>query len=417
MRRVVVTGMGLVSPLASGVQASWDRLIKGHSGIRSIDLFDTEGFAAKVAGLVPHGTNAGSLDMDGLFSKADQKKNDRFILYALAASDEALKDAGFKPETEAEKERFGVLISSGIGGLPKIYETSVALYEKGPRGVSPFFIPSCLVNLASGQVSIRHQLKGPNLAGVTACAAGTHAIGEAVRLIQTGDADVMLAGGAEAAVCPLGVAGFASMRALSTNFNDTPQEASRPFDKKRDGFVMGEGAGLLVIEELEHARKRGATIYAEIKGYGLSGDAFHMAAPDGKGAERAMKMALKKAQLSCEDIAYINAHGTSTPQGDAAELKAVHTVFGASTRNLSVSSTKSATGHLLGAAGGLEAVFAIQALRHNCVPPTLNLHETDIETDLDLVPLKAKEKPLQYVLSNSFGFGGTNASVIFSKEL
>lgn len=417
MRRVVVTGMGLVSPLASGVQASWDRLIKGHSGIRSIDFFDTEGFAAKVAGLVPHGTNAGSLDMDGLFSKADQKKNDRFILYALAASDEALKDAGFKPETEAEKERFGVLISSGIGGLPKIYETSVALYEKGPRGVSPFFIPSCLVNLASGQVSIRHQLKGPNLAGVTACAAGTHAIGEAVRLIQTGDADVMLAGGAEAAVCPLGVAGFASMRALSTNFNDTPQEASRPFDKKRDGFVMGEGAGLLVIEELEHARKRGATIYAEIKGYGLSGDAFHMAAPDGKGAERAMKMALKKAQLSCEDIAYINAHGTSTPQGDAAELKAVHTVFGASTRNLSVSSTKSATGHLLGAAGGLEAVFAIQALRHNCVPPTLNLHETDIETDLDLVPLKAKEKPLQYVLSNSFGFGGTNASVIFSKEL
>lgn len=417
MRRVVVTGMGLVSPLASGVQASWDRLIKGHSGIRSIDLFDTEGFAAKVAGLVPHGTNAGSLDMDGLFSKADQKKNDRFILYALAASDEALKDAGFKPETEAEKERFGVLISSGIGGLPKIYETSVALYEKGPRGVSPFFIPSCLVNLASGQVSIRHQLKGPNLAGVTACAAGTHAIGEAVRLIQTGDADVMLAGGAEAAVCPLGVAGFASMRALSTNFNDTPQEASRPFDKKRDGFVMGEGAGLLVIEELEHARKRGATIYAEIKGYGLSGDAFHMAAPDGKGAERAMKMALQKAQLSCEDIAYINAHGTSTPQGDAAELKAVHTVFGASTRNLSVSSTKSATGHLLGAAGGLEAVFAIQALRHNCVPPTLNLHETDIETDLDLVPLKAKEKPLQYVLSNSFGFGGTNASVVFSKEV
>ena len=417
MRRVVVTGMGLVSPLASGVQASWDRLIKGHSGIRSIDLFDTEGFAAKVAGLVPHGTNAGSLDMDGLFSKADQKKNDRFILYALAASDEALKDAGFKPETEAEKERFGVLISSGIGGLPKIYETSVALYEKGPRGVSPFFIPSCLVNLASGQVSIRHQLKGPNLAGVTACAAGTHAIGEAVRLIQTGDADVMLAGGAEAAVCPLGVAGFASMRALSTNFNDTPQEASRPFDKKRDGFVMGEGAGLLVIEELDHARKRGATIYAEIKGYGLSGDAFHMAAPDGKGAERAMKMALKKAQLSCEDIAYINAHGTSTPQGDAAELKAVHTVFGASTRNLSVSSTKSATGHLLGAAGGLEAVFAIQALRHNCVPPTLNLHETDIETDLDLVPLKAKEKPLQYVLSNSFGFGGTNASVVFSKEV
>ncbi|MGB0919650.1 MAG: beta-ketoacyl-ACP synthase II [Holosporaceae bacterium] len=417
MRRVVVTGMGLVSPLASGVQASWDRLIKGRSGIRSIDLFDTEGFAAKVAGLVPHGTNVDSLDMDGLFSKVDQKKNDRFILYALAASDEALKDAGFQPETEEEKERFGVLISSGIGGLPKIYETSVALYQKGPRGVSPFFIPSCLVNLASGQVSIRHQLKGPNLAGVTACAAGTHAIGEAVRLIQTGDADVMLAGGAEAAVCPLGVAGFASMRALSTSFNDTPQEASRPFDKKRDGFVMGEGAGLLVIEELEHARKRGATIYAEIKGYGLSGDAFHMAAPDGKGAERAMKMALQKAQLSCDDIAYINAHGTSTPQGDAAELKAVHTVFGASTRNLSVSSTKSATGHLLGAAGGLEAVFAIQALRHNCVPPTLNLHETDIETDLDLVPLKAKEKPLQYVLSNSFGFGGTNASVIFSKEL
>ncbi|MGB1229558.1 MAG: beta-ketoacyl-ACP synthase II [Holosporaceae bacterium] len=417
MRRVVVTGMGLVSPLASGVQASWDRLLKGHSGIRSIDLFDTEGFAAKVAGLVPHGTDAGTLDMDGLFSKADQKKNDRFILYALAASDEALKDAGIQLETEEEKERFGVLISSGIGGLPKIYETSVALCQKGPRGVSPFFIPSCLVNLASGQVSIRHQLKGPNLAGVTACAAGTHAIGEAMRLIQTGDADVMLAGGAEAAVCPLGVAGFASMRALSTSFNDTPQEASRPFDKKRDGFVMGEGAGLLVIEELEHARKRGATIYAEIKGYGLSGDAFHMAAPDGKGAERAMKMALQKAQLSVEDIAYINAHGTSTPQGDAAELKAVHAVFGAATRNLSVSSTKSATGHLLGAAGGLEAVFAIQALRHNCVPPTLNLHETDIETDLDLVPLKAKEKPLQSVLSNSFGFGGTNASVVFSKEI
>lgn len=415
MRRVVVTGMGLVSPLGAGVAHAWNRLIKGESGIKRIDLFDPEPFASKIAGLVPHGKENGAFDMDGLFSVADQKKNDRFILYALAASDEALSNASWTPSTEEKKERTGVLIASGIGGLPKIYDMSVALHTKGPRGVSPFFIPSCLVNLASGQVSIRHALKGPNLAAVTACAAGTHAIGEAVRLIQTHDADVMLAGGAEAAVCPLGVAGFASMRALSSSFNDTPEQASRPFDARRDGFVMGEGAGLLVLEELEHAKKRGATIYAEIVGYGLSGDAFHMAAPDGKGAERAMKMALKKAGCNGEEIGYINAHGTSTPQGDAAEIKAVHNVFGAHTQNLSVSSTKSAIGHLLGAAGGVEAVFSLQALNAGIMPPTLNLQKSDIETNLDLVPQKSSEKTLQYVMSNSFGFGGTNASVLFKK--
>ncbi|TGW14647.1 beta-ketoacyl-[acyl-carrier-protein] synthase II [bacterium NHP-B] len=415
MRRVVVTGMGAVCPLGSGVSFVWDRLVAGASGIVPIHTFPTEDLSCKIAGLVPHGTAPGELDFEGMFSPAERKRNDRFIPYALAASDEAVKDAGLVLEDERLQERSGVLIGSGIGGLGYIYDTSVALHEGGPRRVSPFFIPSCLINLATGQVSIRHKMKGPNQAVVTACATGTHAIGDGARLIADDKADVMLVGGAEAAVCYLGVAGFASMRALSTGFNDRPQAASRPWDKDRDGFVMGEGAGLLVLEELEHAKARGAKIYGEVKGYGLSGDAYHIAAPDGKGAVRAMQEAIEEAGIDHEQVGYINAHGTSTPQGDKAELEAIHKVFGSHTSRLSVSSTKSSIGHLLGAAGGVEAIFTMMALKTGVLPPTLNLDHCSEETDIDLVPHRAKEKKISWAVSNSFGFGGTNASLVMRR--
>lgn len=413
MRRCVVTGMGIVSPLGVGVPHVWNQLIKGASGIRRIDRFPVDDLASKIAGLVPIGAGVGELNYDELFPPADRKKCDRFILYAMAASDEAIRDAGLDLTNEALQVRSGALVGSGIGGLPYIEETAVMLQEKGPRRVSPFFIPSCLINLATGQVSIRHQLKGPNLSVVTACATGTHAIGEAARFIADGRADVMLAGGTEAAICPLGVAGFASMRALSTKFNDRPEEASRPWDKDRDGFVMGEGAGLLVLEDLEHARRRGAKIYGEVAGYGLSGDAYHMAAPEGAGAVRAMQEALDNAGIAPCDVGYINAHGTSTPQGDTVELEAIEKVFGDHVKDLAVSSTKSAVGHLLGAAGGVEAIFALQSLNTGILPPTLNLHNCSEKTPLNLVPLEAQKKDLSFVLSNSFGFGGANASVVF----
>ncbi|MGL5719514.1 MAG: beta-ketoacyl-ACP synthase II [Alphaproteobacteria bacterium] len=414
-RRVVVTGLGAVSPLGSDLKTTWDNLIRGKSGISPISGFDASDLRSQIAGQIPRGP--GGFDPDTWVSPKEQKKMGDFILYALAAAEEALADANWKPESEEDRERTGVIIGSGIGGLPGIYETSVVLKEQGPRRVSPFFIPSCLINLASGHVSIRYGFTGPNHAVVTACSTGAHAIGDASRLIMFGDADVILAGGTEASVCRIGVAGFAAAKALSTAFNDTPEKASRPWDKDRDGFVIGEGAGLMVLEELEHAKKRGARIYAEIIGYGLSGDAHHITAPsqDGMGAYRAMRNALRNAGIAPESVGYVNAHGTSTPPGDTVELKAVHRVFGAATKQMCMSSTKSSIGHLLGAAGGIEAIFSILAMRDNILPPTLNLDNCSEETDLDLIPHRAKEKKVDCVLSNSFGFGGTNASVIFKR--
>jgi 3-oxoacyl-[acyl-carrier-protein] synthase II len=416
MRRVVVTGMGLVSPLGSGVNFVWKQLIEGKSGLRHLSGFETQDLACRVGGQIPLGEGEGLLNLDHVMPPKDQRKADRFILYAMAAADEALKDAAWAPETEEEKEKTGVLVGSGIGGLPEIYQTSVVLKDSGPRRVSPFFIPACLVNLATGHISIRHQLKGPSLSVVTACASGSHAIGDGARLIQTGEADVMVVGGTEAAICRIGVAGFAAIRALSTSFNDSPEASSRPWDKNRDGFVMGEGAGILVLEEYEHAKKRGVPIYGELLGYGLSGDAYHITAPaeDGDGAFRSMRNALKRAKISPEAIGYVNAHGTSTPMGDSIELRAVERLFGQAAKDLSMSSTKSATGHLLGGAGGVEAIFSLLALRDHCLPPTLNLDEPE-ETVIDLVPHKAREKKIDFVLSNSFGFGGTNASLIFKR--
>ena len=416
MRRVVITGIGLVTPLGNGVDPTWRRLIHSESGIRRIDTFNTEGVTSKVAGLVPQGNEIGQFNSDDYLTPKERRKVDDFIVYGIAAAEEALKDSGWVAETEEQKEMTGVMIGSGVGGLPKIYEASVTLREEGARKISPFFIPSCLINLVSGQFSIRHGFKGPNHAVVTACSTGAHAIGDAGRLIQWGDADVMIAGGAEASVCEIGVAGFCALRALSTNFNDEPTKASRPWDQARDGFVIGEGAGIVVLEEYEHAKKRGAKIYAEILGYGLSGDAYHITAPseDGNGGFRAMRNALKRAQLHPEDIGYVNAHGTSTPLGDMVELNAVKRLFGQNPTQLSMSSTKSAIGHLLGAAGGVEAIFSILALRDGILPPTLNLENpSEGCKDIDLIPLKAKEKKVRYVMSNSFGFGGTNASLIF----
>lgn len=415
MRRVVVTGMGIVSPLGAGIEFVWQKLLRGESGLKRIQGFEISDLACHVAGQVPLGSGEGLLDLDAVMTPKDQKKADRFILYALAAAEEALSDAGWKPQTVEEQERTGVLIGSGIGGLPEIYNTAVILKESGPRRVSPFFIPACLINLASGHTSIRYQLKGPNQSMVTACASGAHAIGDAARLIQVGDADVVLAGGTEASICRIGVAGFAALRALSTNFNDCPEAASRPWDKNRDGFVMGEGAGLLVLEDYDHAKKRGAHIYAELVGYGMSGDAYHMTAPEetGDGAFRAMRNAVKRAQIDVSDVGYVNAHGTSTPMGDRIELQAVERLFGAGASQLSMSSTKSSIGHLLGGAGGVEAIFSILALRDGILPPTLNLENSSEETAIDLVPLKAREKSLTYALSNSFGFGGTNAALVF----
>ncbi|MCZ8311517.1 MAG: beta-ketoacyl-ACP synthase II [Magnetospirillum sp.] len=418
MRRVVVTGLGLVTPLACGVEATWKRLIAGESGLGAIQSFDVSDLPAKIAGQVPLGeTSEGRFNADDWVPHKDQKKMDPFIIFGLAAATQAVEDSGWKPTDEEGQDRTGVMIGSGIGGLQAIYEGSITLKERGPRRISPFFIPSALINLVSGHLSIKYGFRGPNHSAVTACATGAHAIGDAGRLIMLGDADVMVAGGTEAAICRLGIAGFAAARALSTGFNDEPQRASRPWDKGRDGFVMGEGAGVVVLEEYEHAKKRGAKIYAELTGYGLSGDAHHITAPpeDGNGGFRAMGAALRNAKLNVDDIDYINAHGTSTPLGDEIELGAVKRLFGSAAYKLSMSSTKSAIGHLLGAAGGVEAVFSILALRDQVAPPTRNLEDPSEGCDIDLVPIHAKKRPIRHALSNSFGFGGTNAAVIFSR--
>jgi 3-oxoacyl-[acyl-carrier-protein] synthase II len=417
MRRVVVTGMGLVTPLGSGVEVNWERLTAGKSGVRAIQNFDVSDLPARIAGQVPPGDTAtGGFNADDYVPPKDQRKMDRFIVYAMGAAQQAVENSGWMPQDEEGRRRTGVMIGSGIGGLETIYDGSLTLKEKGPRRMSPFFIPSALINLASGHVSIKYGFKGPNHAPVTACSTGAHALGDAARMIALDDADVMVAGGAEAAVCRLGVAGFAAARALSTGFNDTPERASRPWDRDRDGFVMGEGAGIVVLEELEHARKRGATIYAELVGYGMSGDAYHITAPteDGDGAFRAMSAALKRAKLNPEDIDYVNAHGTSTPLGDEIELGAVKRLFGNAAYKISMSSTKSAIGHLLGAAGSVESIYSILSIRDQVVPPTLNLDHPSDGCDIDLVPKEAKRREVRAALSNSFGFGGTNASLVFT---
>ncbi len=418
MRRVVVTGLGLVTPLGCGVETTWKRLVAGESGLGAIQAFDVSDLPCKVAASVPRGdTASGLFNADDWVPPKDQKKMDDFIVFALAAATQAVEDSGWKPTDEEGQERTGVMIGSGIGGLQTIYDGSITLKEKGPRRISPFFIPAALINLASGHLSIKYGFRGPNHSAVTACATGAHAIGDAGRLIALGDADVMVAGGAEAAICRLGIAGFAAARALSTGFNDEPQRASRPWDKRRDGFVMGEGSGVVVLEEYDHAKKRGAKIYAELTGYGLSGDAHHITAPpeDGNGGFRAMRAALRNAKRNTGDIDYINAHGTSTPLGDEIELGAVKRLFGQDAYQLSMSSTKSAIGHLLGAAGGVEAIFSILSIRDQVAPPTRNLEDPSDGCDIDLVPLKAKPRKIRNALSNSFGFGGTNAAVIFSK--
>jgi len=418
MRRVVVTGMGAVTPLGIGVEHVWRRLLAGESGIGAIQSFDVKDLPAKIAGQVPAGAKAdGKLTLDEWMPPKDQRKMDRFIQLAMVAADEAVADSGWTAATEEDAWATGVMIGSGIGGLQTIFEASQMILEGKTRRISPFFIPSALINLASGHVSIKYGFKGPNHAVVTACATGVHAIGDAARLIAFGDADVMVAGGSEAAVCEIGMAGFCASRALSTGFNDTPQKASRPWDKDRDGFVMGEGAGVLVLEEYEHARRRGARIYAEVAGYGLSGDAYHITAPaEGHdGAFRAMKAAMRNGGIRPEEVGYINAHGTSTPLGDDLELQAVERLFGDAARGLAMSSTKSAIGHLLGAAGAVEAVFAILAVRDNVAPPTLNLDEPSTESVIDRVAHTAQERKIEVALSNSFGFGGTNASILFRK--
>ncbi len=417
MRRIVVTGLGLVTPLAGGVDATWSRLIAGESGLGTVTHFDISDLACKVAAQVPLGEESGDFNPDAVLPAKDQKKVDKFILYAIAAAREAVADSGWKAETEQQQTRTGVMIGSGIGGLQKIEEGAQIIAEKGARRISPFFIPSCLINLASGHVSIENKFRGPNQSVVTACSTGAHAIGDAAEVIKRGDADVMVAGGAEAAICRIGMAGFIAARALSTGFNDTPQAASRPWDQDRDGFVMGEGAGIVVLEEYDHAKARGATIYGELLGYGLSGDAYHITAPaqDGDGGYRSMKMALEKSGLNIDQVDYVNAHGTSTPLGDAIELGAVKRLFGDAAYQLSMSSTKSAIGHLLGAAGSVEAIFSLLALRDQVCPPTLNLDNPSEECDLDLVPHQAKERDIDYVLSNAFGFGGTNSSLVFGR--
>lgn len=416
MRRVVVTGMGLLSPMGRGVETTWQGLIQGKSAITPVTKYDVSESPAKIAGQVPFGTGEGQFDPDSVMAPKEQRRVDPFILYGVCAGTDAMEDSGWKPETEEDHFRSGVMIGAGIGGLSAISDSAVVLKEQGPRRISPFFIPSCLINLISGQLSIKYGLYGPNHSCVTACATGTHAIGDAARLIMWGDADVMVAGGAEAAVHPLAMAGFAQAKALSTHYNDTPEKASRPWDKGHDGFVMGEGAGVVVLEEYEHAKKRGAKIYGEIAGYGLSGDGYHVTAPapDSRGSKHAMRMALKNGAMNVEDVGYINAHGTSTPAGDILEVNAVKDVFGPYATKVSMSSTKSSIGHLLGAAGAVEAIFCLKALQEGIMPPTLNL-EDPIEgaEDMDLVALKAKERKLTAVMSNSFGFGGTNASVIF----
>ncbi len=418
MRRVVITGMGIVCPLGLGVEHVWRKLVEGQSGITAVTSFDTAELNAKIGGQVPAGPKAeGRLDLAEWIPVKDQKKMDRFMQLGVVAAVEAVEDSGWVPQSEEDKCATGVMIGSGIGGLQAIYEGSVLVHEGKARRMSPFFIPSALINLVSGHVSIRYGFKGPNHAVVTACATGVHAIGDAARLIAFGDADVMVAGGAEATVNPLAIAGFCAARALSTGFNDRPAEASRPWDKDRDGFVMGEGAGIVVLEEYEHAKARGAKIYAEVVGYGMSGDAHHITAPADhhEGALRAMKAALKSGGISPADIQYVNAHGTSTPLGDDLELEAVETLFGDDAKGVAMSSTKSATGHLLGAAGAIEAIFSILAIRDRVAPPTLNLLEPSRASVIDRVALTAQDRRIETVLSNSFGFGGTNASILFRK--
>jgi 3-oxoacyl-[acyl-carrier-protein] synthase II len=418
MRRVVVTGMGLVTPLGCGMEASWSRLIEGKSGARRVTEFEVADITCQIANFVPRGPlSEGKFNPDDWMEPKEQRKVDDFIIYAMAAAEEALKHAGWVADTRHKQETTGVLIGSGIGGLSGIADTSLLLKEKGPRRVSPFFIPGRLINLASGQVSIRHGLKGPNHSVVTACSTGAHAIGDAARLVALGDAEVMVAGGTESPICRIALAGFAACKALCTTYNDAPEKGSRPYDKDRDGFVMGEGAGIVVLESLEHARARGAKIHAEVIGYGLSGDAYHITAPseDGDGAYRCMQMALKRAGIQASDVDYVNAHGTST-MADTIELGAVERLFGNAAAKLSMSSTKSSIGHLLGAAGSVEAIFAILAMRDQIAPPTLNLDNPDTQTAIDLVPHKARQREIDVALSNSFGFGGTNASVIFRRH-
>ena len=424
MRRVVVTGLGLLTPLGSGVEHNWQGIRDGRSGIGPITNFDVEGWGCTIAGEIPSvdGRGGGAPGQPGVFdheqimSPKDRKRVDDFIVYAIAAADEALADANWKPESDEDQERTGVMVGSGIGGLGPIADTAIILKEQGPRRVSPFFIPSALINLTSGQISIRHKLKGPNHSVVTACATGAHAIGDAARMIAMDDADVMVAGGAESSIVPIGIAGFLACKALCTSFNDAPEKASRPYDKDHAGFVMGEGAGIMVLEEYEHAKARGAKIYAEVVGYGMSGDAYHITAPseDGEGGLRAMKAALKRAGLQPSDLDYINAHGTST-MADWIELRAIERLVGDHAKDLAVSSTKSMTGHLLGAAGAIESIFCVLAIRDQIAPPTINLDNPEHETAIDLVPHKGKARKIDVAMSNSFGFGGTNASVIFRK--
>ena len=418
MRRVVVTGLGMVTPLGSGVDHNWSEITAGKSGISKIENFDVSDISCRIAGQVPSAGQPAGLNLDDWIEPREQRKQDRFIQLGLVAACQAVEDSGWRPVSREPQNRTGVMIGSGIGGLESIVVTDQLMHEKGPRRISPFFIPSALINLISGHVSIRYGFRGPNHAVVTACSTGAHAIGDAARMVALDDADVMVAGGAEAAVCRIGMAGFAAARALSTGYNDTPEVASRPWDKGRDGFVMGEGAGIVVLEELEHAKARGAKIYAEIKGYGMSGDAHHITAPadDGDGGFRAMQAAMKRAGLTAADIDYVNAHGTSTPLGDVIEAKAVARLLGAAIGNISMSSTKSATGHLLGAAGAIEAIYSIKTVETGQLPPTLNL--IDPEGDVagfDLVPLKSRQREVRNAMSNSFGFGGTNASLIVGR--
>ncbi len=415
MKRVVITGLGMVTPMACGVEATWRRLLAGNSAVSRVENFDVSDLPCQIAAQVPRGDAPGAFNPDDWMDPKEQRRVDDFIAYGVSAATQALRDAGWAPETYGEQIETGVLIGSGIGGLGGIYDASITLHEKGPRRISPFFIPGRLINLVSGQVSIAHNLKGPNHSVVTACSTGAHAIGDAGRIIGLGDANVMVAGGAESAVNRLALAGFSACRALSTGFNDRPMRASRPYDRDRDGFVMGEGAGCVVLEELDHARARGARIYAELVGYGMSGDAYHITspAPDGDGAFRSMSAALKRAGMSGDEIDYINAHGTSTPVGDEIELRAVERLLGNSAGKTTMSSTKSSIGHLLGAAGAVEAIFSILAIRDQVAPPTLNLDNPSVETAIDLAPHVARTRPIHAALSNSFGFGGTNASLIF----
>ncbi len=421
-RRVVVTGIGLVTPLGVGADFVWDALLAGKSGAGAISAFDPADLSVRYACEVPwtSGRGGGGPDVEGAFdpdqamSARDRRRVDEFILYGVAAANEAIADSGWIADNEEKQERTGVMIGSGIGGLSTIADTALLLDREGQRKISPFFVPSALINLTSGHVSIKYGFKGPNHSAVTACATGAHAIGDAARIIKYGDADVMVAGGCEAAICKLGIAGFAAARALSSGFNDDPLSASRPYDRDRDGFVLGEGAGIVVLEEYQHAKARGAKIYGEIAGYGMSGDAYHITAPseDGNGGFRAMRCALKDAGVSVDEIDYVNAHGTSTPLGEEIELRAVERLFGHASERLTMSSTKSAIGHLLGAAGSVEAIFSLLAIKNNVAPATLNLHNPSVETKIDLVPLIAKPMPIKTALSNSFGFGGTNAALV-----